>query len=81
MMPLHYSKYSHQLPLCCLELTHWPLGDVTAILKVEILQNSSLGTYGEIATQPHYWEVIFGSGNGLVPLGNRPLFEPMLTQT
>ena len=26
------------------------------------------------------WQVNIGSGNGLVPLGNKPLPEPMLTQ-
>ena len=29
----------------------------------------------------HYrWKVNIGSGNGLVPAGNKPLPEPMLTQ-
>ena len=31
-------------------------------------------------TEPCWWEVNIGSGNGLVPLGNKPLPEPMLTQ-
>ena len=28
-----------------------------------------------------WWSVNIGSGNGLVPSGNKPLPEPMLTQT
>ena len=28
----------------------------------------------------HWWSVNMGSGNGLVPSGNKPLPEPMLTQ-
>ena len=33
-----------------------------------------------IVTGPHWWKVNIGSGNGLVPSGNKPLPEPMLTQ-
>ena len=29
----------------------------------------------------HWLSVNIGSGNGLVPSGNKPLTEPMLTQT
>ena len=32
------------------------------------------------ATRPHWWLVNVGSGNGLVPLGNKPLPEPLMTQ-
>ena len=32
------------------------------------------------ATRPYWWKVNIGSGNGLVPSGNKPLPEPMLTQ-
>ena len=32
------------------------------------------------ATEPHWWEINIGSGNGLVPSGNKPLPKPMLTQ-
>ena len=32
------------------------------------------------ATRPYWWLVNIGSGNGLVPSGNKPLPEPMLTQ-
>ena len=31
-------------------------------------------------TEPLWWLVNIGSGNGLVPSGNKPLPEPMLTQ-
>ena len=31
-------------------------------------------------TRPYWWKVNIGSGNGLVPSGNKPLLEPMLTQ-
>ena len=33
-----------------------------------------------IATGPYWWYVNIGSGNGLVPPGNKPLPEPVLTQ-
>ena len=29
---------------------------------------------------PCWWTVNFGSGNGLMPSGNKPLSEPVLTQ-
>ena len=32
------------------------------------------------ATRPYWEKVNIGSGNGLVPPGNKPLAEPMLTQ-
>ena len=31
-------------------------------------------------TELHWWSLNIGSGNGLVPPGNKPLPEPMLTQ-
>ena len=43
---------------------------------MRLLQN-----YSQInGTEPHEWEVKIGSGNGLLPSGNKPLLEPMLTQ-
>ena len=33
-----------------------------------------------IATGLHWWSVNIDSGNGLVPSGNKPLPEPMLTK-
>ena len=32
------------------------------------------------AREPHWWKVDIGSGNGLMPSGNKSLPEPMLTQ-
>ena len=32
------------------------------------------------ATEPHLWKDNIGSGNGLVPWGNKPLPEPILNQ-
>ena len=32
-------------------------------------------------TGPYWWLVSIGSGNGLVPSGNKSLPKPMLTQT
>ena len=32
------------------------------------------------ATRPYQWQVNIGSGNGLVPSGNKPLPEPMFSQ-
>ena len=36
--------------------------------------------FGLISTEPHWWCVKIGSGNGLVPAGNKPLPGPMLTR-
>ena len=32
------------------------------------------------ATEPHWWYVMTGSGNGLMPSGSKPLPEPLLTK-
>ena len=32
------------------------------------------------ALEPYWWYVNIGTGNGLVPLGNKPLPEPVLTK-
>ena len=32
------------------------------------------------ATEPYWWQVNIGSGNGLVPSGNKPLPKPVLTK-
>ena len=32
------------------------------------------------ATEPHWWLVSIGSGNGSVPDGTKPLPEPVLTE-
>ena len=52
----------------------------SVILKLNI-QNSSLGSRCELAFQVNVtFDVNIGSGNVLVPSGNKPLPEPMLTQ-
>ena len=47
------------------------------------VQDSNLVNHCEIsqvhATELHWWLVNIGSGNGLVPSGNKPLPEPMFT--
>ena len=50
-----------------------------------VIQNNSLCTLWNCcqanATEPQQWKVNFGLGNGLVvPSGNKPLPEPILTQ-
>ena len=53
------------------------------VILRHILLINSLNISSEIAlrrTGHHQWEVNIGSGNGLVPLGNKPLTAPMLTQ-
>ena len=69
-------------------LTHWPLGNLNEILDMsffkQILMISGWGISCEIAL---IWmsldlnddQIIISSGNGLVPSGNKPLPEPMLT--
>ena len=44
------------------------------------LKYSLENCYQVNATTPHWLLVKIGSGNGLVPSGNKPLHEPMLTQ-
>ena len=79
---LHGTKFD-------LALTQWSLGVMSVILKSIIfkliMQISSLcllwNGFQVKAAGPHYWQVnIIGSGNGLVPSGNKPLPEPMLTK-
>ena len=65
-------------------LTHWSPGDVAAILNVCIFAVSSiidiLEIFAEIVLrwmpQNSNKKVNIGSGNGLVPSGNKPLPEP-----
>ena len=69
--------------------THWPLGDVIIILSMIfklILQVYILSTSHETACK---WmsqdlindtSILIVSGNDLVPSGNKPLPETMLTQ-
>ena len=40
-----------------------------------------LGNFPQMnVTGPYWWKVNIGSGNGLVPIGTKPLPELMLTQ-
>ena len=45
-----------------------------------ILVQFLLNCFQEHATEPYWLLVNIGSGNGLVPSGNKPLPDPMLTQ-
>ena len=54
-------------------------------MSKHMLRIKFMGTIGknysqENATEQLWWRVNIGSGNGLVPSGNKPLPEPMLTQ-
>ena len=51
--------------------------NIKSIMFKLIMQNSTLGTGGNCC---YWWEVNIGSGNGLVPSGNKALPEMMLTQ-
>ena len=59
-------------------LTHCPLGDVTVS---PYLQHFMLEWCQVNATKLQWWDVNIGSGNGLVPSGNKPLPDPVLTKT
>ena len=70
-----------------ISLTPWHKGDTTVMLtknnfdthNTEYYLGHSLWNCSQVnPTEPHYWEVNVGSGNGLVPSGNKPLQEPML---
>ena len=73
------------LPKC---KTHWTMEDVSLIKKCNI-QNRWVDWYlvhflwycphGN-ATEPHWLYVNIGSGNGLVPSGDKPLSESILTR-
>ena len=70
------------------ELTHWPLREATWILNLYfsiICQGYWSWAFhvklpSDECHKHHWWLVNVGSGNGLVPSGNKPLPEPMLTQ-
>ena len=51
-----------------------------AIFKLRTKKDISSNSSKMNATRPHWWSVNLGSGNGLVPSGNKPLPEPMLTK-
>ena len=50
------------------------------ILQIGVLRTSCEISLEMSATEPHWRWVNMGSGNGLVPSGDKPLPEPMLTQ-
>ena len=57
------------------QLTQWPLGNLNDSWLRHLLWNCpNMNVIGL-----HWWSVNIGSGNGLVPSGNKPLPEPMLT--
>ena len=68
-------------------LTDWPLGDFNSVLG-HFQANFSewwlrylLWNCPQMnAPRPYWWWVNIGSDNGLVPSGNKPLPEPILTQ-
>ena len=68
-------------------LTHWPMGDFNLIFG-NFQANFSewwlrylLWNCPQMnVARPYWWEVNIGSDNGLVPSGNKPLPESMLTQ-
>ena len=50
------------------------------ISKINIFKYFLWNCYQVNAKTPHWSPVNIGSGNGLVPSGNKPLPEPMLTK-
>ena len=84
-----YDVLSH---ITCIQLegwlvTHWPLGDVAVISKVWFSNSlcrivASTLTVKLLSSECHRTSLIrvnIGSGNGLVPSGNKPLSEAMVT--
>ena len=76
---------------CGTLLTHWALGDLTKVSDYIIskfqthfndkyLKYFLWNCYQVNATTPHWSLVNIGSDNGLVPSGNKPLPEPVVTQ-
>ena len=69
------------------ELIHWALGDLTfqicsfhSDFSDWWLRYLLWNCTNMHVTGLHWWSVKIGSGNGLVPSGNKPLPERMLTQ-
>ena len=82
-------EWCHMGPLGYIELTHWPLGkfewNFRHVIFKQILVIDGWGI--SCKTAPIWMSLDFtdesvniGGGNGLVPSGNKPLPEPMLTQ-
>ena len=75
-------------PAWCNGLTHCPLEDMIIWSGISNFQTNIKGRYlGHFlwncpqvkATRPFWWLINIGSGNGLMPSGNKPLPEPMLS--
>ena len=66
-------------------LTHYPLRLLFQMCKFQTQPGDRYHEYPSKqcptikASESHWWLVNIGSGNGLVPSGNKPLPEPMLT--
>ena len=86
MMPYFTDTYMRHS--ASMSLTHWPLGDLGVISKIQI----SILFYRLVSSEhlmimpSDQWQSILlitvnnGSGNGLLMLGIKPLPEPMFTQ-
>ena len=89
---LFSGRWCHRYSFCLfdsfLRLTHWPLGNFNEILDTQFSNwfqwlwlRHLLWNYPHMnVTGLHWWSVNIGSGNGLVPSGNKPLPEPMLSR-
>ena len=82
------SHFAHASVIQLCALTHWPLEIWKKVWICNFQTNfrdwwlrHHLWNCSDMnVTGLHWWSVNIGSGNGLVPLGNKPLPEPMLTQ-
>ena len=65
-------------------LTYWPLGALSGDFQANFrdwwLRYLLWNCRQLNVTGPYWWLVNIGSGNGLVPSGNKPLPESLLTQ-
>ena len=79
---LFHSTLLIRIPVfICHSSTQWSLGNVVVISKHMVLIMHFLWICSQMNAREHFWwQVNIGSGNGLVPSGNKPLPEPMLTQ-
>ena len=76
----HDAQYDFTVRKVITFLTHWPMGDVAVIRKVDfsnpfyrilttIAWTLAVKLLSVNATEPHQWKVNIGSGNGLVSSG------------
>ena len=76
------NKLLNNFALFIYALTHWPPGKLKVILNkpFSIWIQWLMADCPEMhITGSHWWWINIGSGNGLLPLGSKPLPEPMLT--